>query len=1100
MRNGGKRLISLLAAAAVWLLAAAPASASGAGTKENPTTVTVDAGHQRFIYANHPYNTREKLTELAGTLEGARSGGGRVDVAAKWAWEDSGWAFRPGGCAGSNYGFYQLNATSLTVPGGGNYAVRPDRVSLEVMVIAVNARQSLETASGTVARQRIDRFTGDNWKEALGLPDTVRVAYAPAQITGHPEWNAAAGEFSQRGCTYRIIGWNIEDCYAPLTPERLQSMVGQGRREIRLTPVYAAAGQGGPPAWATLEAVPRFTLTVTDGCPVDVAVTPPGGIAYGEELGDPAAEAGGVTDGGGTFTYRYVGVEGTDYDSEKKPADAGTYRVTAALDSAAYTGEGISAPFTIRRAASGSAAAELTVPTTGGVRTVYLGSIGLPDGMAQGARLKAAPDAAAGEVLAGVTGAAGEDCFTLNVKPVQAGSAQSFSLVLTSRNYEELTVDITVAAAANADGFQLTRAAVKEPGVFEYGTPLRDIIDLERCAAILNGMDAPGGFVLTEPDRRYGVGEDTTIQIQFQSGGGTYQAEVPAEFTIKPAELTFLGWDEAFIRDGYWITTYANSPYNTDAGMLRTLVQDRKRTFTASYAGGELELDARWSAVAGSPPFEPAGQKPHQVDDVVWYDWYGYTAALTPRNGDAKNFALDVQPKAYIRVVPVNAAPVLESRSKTVQAAALADLAEKNWAAVLDLPETVSVSYQPVERPEWSDEYSPEPDGAYAIAGWKLDGLVLTPADLRARAAEAVNGNVRLTLTPVCDVPAWATVQGGMPTFQLTATPGTPVDARPKASAGGGSTITSPPGEHKTTVVTGKDGAVTTTMQNKDGSCGTTVTDASGQTAAIVRLPFEAADGAVNGSPVTLPIPGVCASQDIGRAPAVTVDTSGVNGVQVNIPVVNKGAGVVAVLVKADGAGQIIRNTAPTREGIAIRVNSGDTIKILDNRKPFEDTRDHWAADAADFASSRELFKGAASGVFSPDAGMTRGMLVTVLARYENVDTGGGAAWYEKGAAWAMDKGLSDGTRLDDNITREQLAAIMYRYAILKGRLSGAGARLSDYADAHLVSGWAADAMSWAVGAGLIKGATATQLDPRGSATRAQVAAVMMRFAEIFGP
>lgn len=97
MRNGGKRLISLLAAAAVWLLAAAPASASGAGTKENPITVTVDAGHQRFIYANHPYNTREKLTELAGTLEGARGGGGRVDVAAKWDWEDSGWAFRPGG-------------------------------------------------------------------------------------------------------------------------------------------------------------------------------------------------------------------------------------------------------------------------------------------------------------------------------------------------------------------------------------------------------------------------------------------------------------------------------------------------------------------------------------------------------------------------------------------------------------------------------------------------------------------------------------------------------------------------------------------------------------------------------------------------------------------------------------------------------------------------------------------------------------------------------------------------------------------------------------------------------------------------------------------
>lgn len=274
--------------------------------------------------------------------------------------------------------------------------------------------------------------------------------------------------------------------------------------------------------------------------------------------------------------------------------------------------------------------------------------------------------------------------------------------------------------------------------------------------------------------------------------------------------------------------------------------------------------------------------------------------------------------------------------------------------------------------------------------------------------------------------------------------------------------------------------------------------DASGQVTATVRLPAKAANGATgSGSAALLPLKSLYAPQDIGKAPTVTVNTSGVNGVKVEVPVVNKGPGIVAVLVRDDGTGRLIKNTLPTQEGIAVRVNSGDTIRILDNRKPFEDIVEHWAADAVDFVSARELFNGTGPNAFSPDAAMTRGMLMTVLARYEDVDTEGGGPWYEKGAAWAVDKGLSDGTRLDDNITREQLATIMYRYAILKGGLSGGGASLSGFADADRVSGWAADAMSWAVGTGLIKGTTPTRLDPQGSATRAQMAAIITRYAEL---
>lgn len=319
-------------------------------------------------------------------------------------------------------------------------------------------------------------------------------------------------------------------------------------------------------------------------------------------------------------------------------------------------------------------------------------------------------------------------------------------------------------------------------------------------------------------------------------------------------------------------------------------------------------------------------------------------------------------------------------------------------------------------------------------------------------------------------------------------------------SASTGGVTTKNPDGSTTTVDTKKDGTVVVDVKRKDGSTGTTVTDASGQIKATVHLSFKAAGGAtVRGGAVSLPVQGIRAPQNVDRAPVVIIETSGVNGVKVNIPVVNHGPSIVAVRIKADGTGQIMKNTVPTRDGIAVRVDSGDMLKILDNRKTFADMGDHWATDAAAFVSSRELFLGTTPGIFSPGAKMTRGMLVTVLARYENVNTEGGAAYYEKGAAWAVTNGVSDGSRMDAEITREQLVTILYRYCILKNKLSGEGADLADYKDADRVGLWARDAMSWAAGAGLIKGTTPTTLDPKGGATRAQVAVVIMRYTEMFG-
>lgn len=509
---------------------------------------------------------------------------------------------------------------------------------------------------------------------------------------------------------------------------------------------------------------------------VDVTVTAPRDITFGQIPEDPSAEQadkGSGTDENGTFTYRYVGVDGTDYDSGKKPLAAGTYRVAATLNSATHSGEGTSAPFTIRRAASGAAKKTVAVPTTGGTRTVYLSELGLYSGMMKGARLKQEPGNTGGEVLESVTATADRTAFILSTKAAQDGKSQSFRFVLTSDNYEELTVTVTIAASVAADDLEITGLKVRAPGAFVYGTALKDMIDLEDCAATINGQSASGTFALAEPDRCYGVGESTGVAIQFNSGGKRYTRTVPAGFTIRPAGAAFVGWDEAFIRDGYWITTYANSPYNTGVEMLRELVQDRKKSFSVSSGNRRLTLNAAWSADAGNLSFDPQGQKPHQVGDIIWYDWYAYTAALSSSKVNVKSLSVGgVQPKAYVRVVPVTAVTDLGGDSlKTVSASGIAALREEDWRAVLDLPETAAVHYEPVERPEWSDEYVPTPDGTYAITGWRVDGRDLALEDLRAKAAAAVNGEVKVTLTPVYDgVPAWATITA-VPTVELTITP-----------------------------------------------------------------------------------------------------------------------------------------------------------------------------------------------------------------------------------------------------------------------------------------------------------------------------------------
>lgn len=189
-------------------------------------------------------------------------------------------------------------------------------------------------------------------------------------------------------------------------------------------------------------------------------------------------------------------------------------------------------------------------------------------------------------------------------------------------------------------------------------------------------------------------------------------------------------------------------------------------------------------------------------------------------------------------------------------------------------------------------------------------------------------------------------------------------------------------------------------------------------------------------------------------------------------------------------------------------------ISDADDETPvaaFVDVADSdWYADAVQYVFANGLMAGTSDTTFSPNATTTRAMIVTILYRLEGTPAVTGTTaftdvaagqYYADAVAWAAQNGIVSGTSAttfspDGVITREQMAAILYRYAQYKGYDVTAKADLSMFTDATQVSTYATDAMAWANASGLISGTSATTLSPAGSATRAQVATILMRFCE----
>lgn len=302
------------------------------------------------------------------------------------------------------------------------------------------------------------------------------------------------------------------------------------------------------------------------------------------------------------------------------------------------------------------------------------------------------------------------------------------------------------------------------------------------------------------------------------------------------------------------------------------------------------------------------------------------------------------------------------------------------------------------------------------------------------------------------------------------------------------------PNATTTDTETQPDGSTVTTVEDVNGSSSSTIVDVNGVVNTSVTLSDSAvSDAAKNDTAVILPMVGVKASKDMASAPSVTVDLPGNTPVQVEIPVLDMTPGTVAVLVDKNGSKTILKNSVLGNNGLIVTLSDGETVKILDNTQTFSDVdSSHWAKNNIDYVTSRGLFVGTSASEFAPETPMSRAMIVSVLQRYEGDDTAAspGEDWYEGARQWAMEAGISDGSDMMGNVTREQLVTMLYRYIGSPQMIGG----LNSYSDVSSVSSYAEQAMVWAVRNGIIGGMTADTLAPQGMATRAQVAAILQRF------
>lgn len=316
------------------------------------------------------------------------------------------------------------------------------------------------------------------------------------------------------------------------------------------------------------------------------------------------------------------------------------------------------------------------------------------------------------------------------------------------------------------------------------------------------------------------------------------------------------------------------------------------------------------------------------------------------------------------------------------------------------------------------------------------------------------------------------------------------------------------------TTVLEVDGTRTQTVEKPDDSSEITARlpdstvynvskDQYGRVTVQISLPYYVTyNASKNGTVIDLPIPEIPYTDNRADAPVILFSISSKHAVRVSIPINSPGAGTVAILVAKNGQESVVMTSTTGKDALYVTLNGSCTVKVADLGKNFNDvSRNDWFHSAADFVTSRGLFQGMDAVTFAPNETMSRAMLVQVLHNLEGnpnfginsafTDTAG--KWYVVPASWATYcgyiSGYPDNTfRGEVNITREQLALILYRYAGCPAIDGFVNTPIFDYYDYGEISAYAWDAMYWAVNSGVLYTNGSTHLSPGKDATRAEVA------------
>lgn len=267
------------------------------------------------------------------------------------------------------------------------------------------------------------------------------------------------------------------------------------------------------------------------------------------------------------------------------------------------------------------------------------------------------------------------------------------------------------------------------------------------------------------------------------------------------------------------------------------------------------------------------------------------------------------------------------------------------------------------------------------------------------------------------------------------------------------------------------------------------------------------AEEALSDVPVLLNIPAQTPA-GVGESFNRIEVTAPVKNAAVEITVTGEAKNASLFFLNTDGSYEVAEELIKGSTTVCTMLPETSATLILLKKMTFSDMdRDDWYYAAAAYAYHNGLMNGTGGGKFSPNGAAERAMLVTILWRTQGSPTGASAdfsdvadgKYYTEAVSWAAENnivtGFANGTfRPTQKMTREQLAVILYRYAQFRGDDVSARADLSAFSDASQVSSYAKDAMAWAVAEGLISGNSGKKLTPAGTATRAQLATILMRF------